>query len=526
MSSSSSSDGGAAGLAPGFRFHPTDEELVGYYLKRKVLGRPFRVDAISEIDLYKIEPWDLPSKSRIRSRDAEWYFFCALDRKYANRSRTNRATSAGYWKTTGKDRPVVRSSGPPIGMKKTLVFHLGRAPSGQRTNWVMHEYRLLDPQDGFVVCRIFQKRGPGPQNGAQYGAPLEDVEWDDREKPIVKQEFDDGDLIAEQEEVDQKPIQLLGLEEPDDLWSSNPVLRDGCLELDDSGEITHNFEGLHQVDEYLADDNDGGDEGSQFKGLSVAGEAADDGLVYFDATSQYHDDDHHHDLPSTEMNCFLDPSVGAENGADLMDEIMAYFDATENLQPSDLEAGNGPSPSSSNYSCPHAAMNASPRSSADEAGCSSAEKKSDSNVGDFHGGSDLQPSGSWEKALSKHLFNMLDAISPPPSFGEGQPIKGSQAIRQHSAARASSSIRITAGIIQIHGSSILPGGEKDWSLQKKVSVSFMFTYNEASDVVLSESMQKRAGGFLLRNYFHLLFLSVLFLSASLKIGLHIYTGKL
>jgi hypothetical protein len=46
-------------LAPGFRFHPTDEELVIYYLKRKVCGKPFRINAISEVDIYKSEPWDL-----------------------------------------------------------------------------------------------------------------------------------------------------------------------------------------------------------------------------------------------------------------------------------------------------------------------------------------------------------------------------------------------------------------------------------------------------------------------------------
>lgn len=47
-------------LPPGFRFHPTDEELVDYYLKRKINGHPIELEIIPEVDLYKCEPWDLP----------------------------------------------------------------------------------------------------------------------------------------------------------------------------------------------------------------------------------------------------------------------------------------------------------------------------------------------------------------------------------------------------------------------------------------------------------------------------------
>lgn len=83
----------------------------------------------------------------MKTRDLEWYFFSSLDKKHGNGSRTNRATERGYWKTTGKDRPVRRNSGT-VGMKKTLVFHVGRAPHGERTNWVMHEYRLEYPELG------------------------------------------------------------------------------------------------------------------------------------------------------------------------------------------------------------------------------------------------------------------------------------------------------------------------------------------------------------------------------------------
>lgn len=94
--------------------------------------------------------------------EKEWYFFSLRDRKYPTGLRTNRATEAGYWKTTGKDKEIFRG-GVLIGMKKTLVFYRGRAPKGEKTNWVMHEYRLESKhafkpiKDEWVVCRVFQK---------------------------------------------------------------------------------------------------------------------------------------------------------------------------------------------------------------------------------------------------------------------------------------------------------------------------------------------------------------------------------
>ncbi|XP_039010934.1 NAC domain-containing protein 45-like [Hibiscus syriacus] len=154
------------GLPPGFRFHPTDEELVNYYLKRKINRLQIELDIIPEVNLYKSEPWELAEKSFFPSRDPEWYFFGPRDRKYPNGFRTNRATTAGYWKSTGKDRRVCCQN-RAIGMKKTLVYYRGRAPQGIRTNWVMHEYRLDDNesedtcgiQDGYALCRVFKKNG-------------------------------------------------------------------------------------------------------------------------------------------------------------------------------------------------------------------------------------------------------------------------------------------------------------------------------------------------------------------------------
>lgn len=48
-------------LPPGFRFHPSDEELIVHYLTNNVASIPLPASIIAEIDLYKYNPWDLPS---------------------------------------------------------------------------------------------------------------------------------------------------------------------------------------------------------------------------------------------------------------------------------------------------------------------------------------------------------------------------------------------------------------------------------------------------------------------------------
>ncbi|WMV43006.1 hypothetical protein MTR67_036391 [Solanum verrucosum] len=153
-------------LPPGFRFHPSDEELITYYLMNKISdSNNFIARAIGDVDLNKSEPWDLPGKAKMGEK--EWYFFSLRDRKYPTGVRTNRATNSGYWKTTGKDREIFSNS-ELVGMKKTLVFYKGRAPRGEKTNWVMHEYRVhskssyrTHKQDEWVVCRVFQKSNAG-----------------------------------------------------------------------------------------------------------------------------------------------------------------------------------------------------------------------------------------------------------------------------------------------------------------------------------------------------------------------------
>ncbi|KAF5729793.1 putative NAC domain-containing protein [Tripterygium wilfordii] len=101
---------GQSQVPPGFRFHPTEEELLHYYLRKKVNYEKIDLDVIREVDLNKLEPWDIQ----------------------------------------------------------------GRAPHGQKSDWIMHEYRLDEstnettpatnsigesmPEEGWVVCRVFRKK--------------------------------------------------------------------------------------------------------------------------------------------------------------------------------------------------------------------------------------------------------------------------------------------------------------------------------------------------------------------------------
>ncbi|CAI0376852.1 unnamed protein product [Linum tenue] len=128
---------------PGFRFHPTEEELVEFYLRRKVEGKRFNVELITFLDLYRYDPWELPGSTSLpTSWEKEWFFYVPRDRKYRNGDRPNRVTTSGYWKATGADRMIRTESSRSIGLKKTLVFYSGKAPKGIRTSWIMNEYRL------------------------------------------------------------------------------------------------------------------------------------------------------------------------------------------------------------------------------------------------------------------------------------------------------------------------------------------------------------------------------------------------
>ncbi|CAL5084704.1 unnamed protein product [Urochloa decumbens] len=200
MMSAAAAQAATSQLPPGFRFHPTDEELILHYLRNRAASSPCPVPIIADVDIYKFDPWDLPAKALYG--DGEYYFFSPRDRKYPNGIRPNRAAGSGYWKATGTDKPIHDSAtGESVGVKKALVFYKGRPPRGTKTNWIMHEYRLAAAAnaqlaaaayrppskfrnvsmrlDDWVLCRIYKKSG----QASPMVPPLADYEHLDHDEP-------------------------------------------------------------------------------------------------------------------------------------------------------------------------------------------------------------------------------------------------------------------------------------------------------------------------------------------------------
>ncbi|KAK9123703.1 hypothetical protein Sjap_013305 [Stephania japonica] len=182
----------------GYRFAPSDVELIQQYLIRKIKGLELPPNNINWVTIYAYHPASLIDEYRIYGEKV-WYFFTPRDRKYPNGIRPDRSvgppgadTIVGYWKATGRDTPIEMPKGTVIGYKKALVFYEKNATrqkkrrkktnckkktdckektdgkkktnSGKKTDWIMHEYRTVnEEEENRKKGKVF--RVPNKKNG-------------------------------------------------------------------------------------------------------------------------------------------------------------------------------------------------------------------------------------------------------------------------------------------------------------------------------------------------------------------------
>ncbi|XP_077233244.1 uncharacterized protein LOC143875553 isoform X3 [Tasmannia lanceolata] len=99
-----------------------DEEMV-MHLRKFINGAPLPPNVLDYLNPRNAVPWYLPENML--------YYINAEDHMSLNH---------GYWKATGQDRIIVAT--PAEGRRTTLEFYRGQAPDGEKTDWVMHEYRV------------------------------------------------------------------------------------------------------------------------------------------------------------------------------------------------------------------------------------------------------------------------------------------------------------------------------------------------------------------------------------------------
>ncbi|XP_031282569.1 NAC domain-containing protein 90-like [Pistacia vera] len=202
-------------MPPGFRFYPTEEELVSFYLHHKLQGTRDDLNRLMDqvipvVNIYDFNPWELPQFSQyLCHRDPEqWFFFIPRQESEARGGRPNRLTTEGYWKATGSPG-FVYSSNRAVGEKRTMVFYRGRAPSGRKTEWKMNEYKAIEGEASastsatppvrqeLSLCRVYKKskclrnfdRRPPPPPAAGAASLLIG-------EPRLVQQADDNELIT------------------------------------------------------------------------------------------------------------------------------------------------------------------------------------------------------------------------------------------------------------------------------------------------------------------------------------------
>ncbi|KAJ4706779.1 putative NAC domain-containing protein [Melia azedarach] len=152
-------------LPVGFKFQPSDEQLVGYYLFNKISGNPIPYidQIIRDIDLYDTkEPWEIWESfgGLTLEGDEDLYFFTQLKKKGVNGSRIDRKVGSGAWQGEDSANDVrSRKYNRVIGSKKRFRYENNKH-SKQHGCWIMHEYSLdscLFPRNHhnqYVLCRI------------------------------------------------------------------------------------------------------------------------------------------------------------------------------------------------------------------------------------------------------------------------------------------------------------------------------------------------------------------------------------
>ncbi|KAL5744887.1 hypothetical protein ACOSQ2_028003 [Xanthoceras sorbifolium] len=169
-------------LPPGFRFDPTDQQLILDYLFNKIHGNPLSSSTV-------VIDCDIYGNGRLWKRLFEesetdtLYFFTRIKKKTSKGKRIDRVTDLGTWKVQSHKNIYFLGDHQKvnfIGSKGCFSFQPKKSFKERCGKWVMHEYMLdgclLDQNNNncYVLCRIKNKKGKKDRRTDTYGPPDDD----------------------------------------------------------------------------------------------------------------------------------------------------------------------------------------------------------------------------------------------------------------------------------------------------------------------------------------------------------------
>ncbi|PRQ32654.1 putative transcription factor NAM family [Rosa chinensis] len=184
----------SSGLPVGVRFHPTDHELLDYYLRTRIaMGDHFHSDFVADCPHFygDNEPWVVwqiygGGESKKVEDEKTLYFFTHRRRLSPTTKRFDRKVGSGTW--SGQNSREVEDDGVVIGLKREFRYE-GGCDSRHNDAWLMQEFQLINDDSDFVLCTLRKNpRKAPPTPTAQGSNVVENTRVNDKKrKSIVDQ---------------------------------------------------------------------------------------------------------------------------------------------------------------------------------------------------------------------------------------------------------------------------------------------------------------------------------------------------